>query len=96
MNEWSPWTHCSVTCGRGKKTRTRQIKTFPRNGGTPCPDHLIQELRCELRPCLSCGEGIQSRRRRIHRGRNGDWEEEQCTEKETEERMCRIPCPRFP
>ncbi|EYC15568.1 hypothetical protein Y032_0036g3216 [Ancylostoma ceylanicum] len=113
MNEWTPWGQCSVTCGRGKKTRTRQIKTFPRNGGTPCPEHLIQELRCELRPCpstkcragswsrwsrcsVTCGEGVQTRRRRVQKGRNGDWEEEECKEKETEERICRIPCPRFP
>ncbi|EPB70350.1 thrombospondin type 1 domain protein [Ancylostoma ceylanicum] len=105
MNEWTPWGQCSVTCGRGKKTRTRQIKTFPRNGGTPCPEHLIQELRCELRPCpstkcragswsrwsrcsVTCGEGVQTRRRRVQKGRNGDWEEEECKEKETEERIC--------
>ncbi|XGW09635.1 hypothetical protein V3C99_011707 [Haemonchus contortus] len=111
MNEWTPWGGCSVTCGRGKRTRTRQIKTFPRNGGTPCPEHLIQELRCELRPCpsaqcrvgswsrwsrcsVSCGEGVQVRRRRIQKGRNGDWEEAECNEKEVEERMCRLPCPR--
>ncbi|KAK5971839.1 BPTI/Kunitz inhibitor domain-containing protein, partial [Trichostrongylus colubriformis] len=111
MNEWTPWGNCSVTCGRGKRTRTRQIKVFPRNGGTPCPEHLIQELRCELRPCpspqcmvgtwsrwsrcsVTCGEGVQTRRRRVQKGRTGDWEEAECHEKEVEERMCRLPCPR--
>uniref|UniRef100_A0A183FSC8 Spondin-1 n=1 Tax=Heligmosomoides polygyrus TaxID=6339 RepID=A0A183FSC8_HELPZ len=108
MNEWTPWGNCSVTCGRGKRTRTR---VFPRNGGTPCPEHLTQELRCELRPCpsaqcrvgawsrwsrcsVACGEGVQVRRRRIQKGRTGDWEEAECAEKEFEERMCRLPCPR--
>ncbi|CAI4228287.1 unnamed protein product [Auanema sp. JU1783] len=112
LQEWAPWGNCSVTCGRGKKTRSRQIKAFPRNGGTPCPEpeHLIQELRCQLRPCprsqcqvgpwsrwsacsVSCGEGVQLRRRRVMKGRNGDWEEVECPDKENEERMCRIPCP---
>ncbi|KAK0394261.1 hypothetical protein QR680_000658 [Steinernema hermaphroditum] len=53
LTEWSPWGNCSVTCGRGKRTRTRNIKAFPRNGGTPCPpsEHMIQERRCDERPC---------------------------------------------
>ena len=53
VSEWSPWGNCSVTCGRGKRTRNRIIKEFARNGGTPCPpeEHLIQERHCEERPC---------------------------------------------
>ncbi|PAV72247.1 hypothetical protein WR25_00064 isoform A [Diploscapter pachys] len=105
ISEWSPWTNCSVTCGNGKKTRTRHIINFPRNGGTPCPEHLMQELRCHLRPCpitscvvgswskwtpcnAGCGEGTQTRRRRVIKPRNGDWEELVCDEKELETRPC--------
>lgn len=56
ISEWSPWGNCSAEamgCGRGERTRTRTIKIFARNGGTPCPpsEHLIQKRHCELRPC---------------------------------------------
>ncbi|CEF70857.1 Thrombospondin, type 1 repeat and Proteinase inhibitor I2, Kunitz metazoa domain and Reeler domain and Spondin, N-terminal domain-containing protein [Strongyloides ratti] len=88
LNEWSPWSECSTTCGRGKRTRNKSIKVFPRNGGTPCPSglHLIQERKCDNRPCESKGcrlgnwgmwsrcsqecDGIQFRRRRIFKSRN--------------------------
>ncbi|CAJ0955610.1 unnamed protein product, partial [Mesorhabditis belari] len=52
MTEWSPWGACSATCGRGKRTRSRNVKIFPRNGGISCPEHIIQEHTCHLRPCL--------------------------------------------
>uniref|UniRef100_A0AC35U6B5 Spondin-1 n=1 Tax=Rhabditophanes sp. KR3021 TaxID=114890 RepID=A0AC35U6B5_9BILA len=88
VNEWTPWGPCSTTCGRGKRQRTKNIKHFPRNGGNSCPtqQHLIQERKCENRPCesnacrvgnwglwSSCSEdcnGTQLRRRRLFRGRN--------------------------
>ncbi|CAJ0581508.1 unnamed protein product, partial [Mesorhabditis spiculigera] len=63
MNEWTPWGECSTTCGRGKRTRSRNIKIFPRNGGNSCPEHMIQEHTCHLRPCpiRSCLAGPWSR-----------------------------------
>uniref|UniRef100_A0A0R3S2S9 Spondin-1 n=1 Tax=Elaeophora elaphi TaxID=1147741 RepID=A0A0R3S2S9_9BILA len=51
ISEWTPWGNCSATCGSGKRQRSRQIEIFPRNGGRSCPEHMVQELRCELRPC---------------------------------------------
>ncbi|VDK29679.1 unnamed protein product [Gongylonema pulchrum] len=51
ISEWTPWGNCSATCGSGKRQRSRQIEVFARNGGRACPEHMVQERRCELRPC---------------------------------------------
>ncbi|VDD87724.1 unnamed protein product [Enterobius vermicularis] len=51
VSEWTPWGNCSVTCGVGKRHRSRQIEIFPRNGGKACPEHLVQAVRCELKTC---------------------------------------------
>ncbi|KAF1766471.1 hypothetical protein GCK72_006428 [Caenorhabditis remanei] len=106
VSKWTAWGSCSVSCGRGKKTRSRSVVKLARNGGQHCSEHLMQELQCRLRPCpvkltcqvgpwsrwspcsVSCGEGSQTRRRRVIRARNDDWEEIECDEAETEVRQC--------
>lgn len=30
------------------------FQVFPRNGGRACPEHMVQEIKCELRPCGKC------------------------------------------
>ncbi|KAI6174475.1 F-spondin [Aphelenchoides bicaudatus] len=113
ISEWSVWAPCSVTCGRGKRTRNRSIQSFPRNGGNSCPapEHMIQERRCEERPCArsscrigrwsvwsncstQCGEGVQTRRRRVHRYSVLDLDDPACLASELEQRVCRMPCAR--
>ncbi|CAK5038107.1 unnamed protein product [Meloidogyne enterolobii] len=112
LSEWSPWTECSSTCGRGKRNRHRNVKTFPRNGGNRCPprEHRIQERHCENRPCapnscrigrwsvwspcsVNCGEGYQTRRRRVYRYGMIDPDDRNCQAAELEQRQCVIPCP---
>ncbi|VDK86324.1 unnamed protein product [Onchocerca ochengi] len=34
-----------------KSSHAFSFYVFPRNGGRSCPEHMVQELRCELRPC---------------------------------------------
>jgi len=80
--EWTSWSDCSRTCGRGRKQRTRMIKVPARNGGDPCPTHLVEKVRCSLRPCpldcrvspwspwsacsATCGRGMRMRQRRVY------------------------------
>jgi len=54
---WSPWSGCSITCGKnGRQTRERHCYP-PSGGGEQCPDrekdHLLykQEERCDNEKC---------------------------------------------
>ena len=50
---WSDWTHCSVSCGRGIKTRTRScISAFNAVGiDNSCLGPKVQTKRCRIRRC---------------------------------------------
>lgn len=76
MSEWSEWSECNKSCGKGHTIRTRMIKLEPQFGGRPCPES-IQRKKCKLRKCKKsckrkpwtswtdctkpCGGGIQER-----------------------------------
>nr|XP_020442052.1 adhesion G protein-coupled receptor B2-like [Monopterus albus] len=76
--EWSSWSLCSVTCGRGSRTRTRKCV----NGGraVACGQPEIQTKLCNIAVCpvegqwsewgpwsrcsVTCNTGTQQRQRR--------------------------------
>ena len=71
---WSLWTPCSVSCGDGKRMRSRTCQ----GSSAECPGDVTQEQSCKERECeipcwaewadwttcsKSCGTGIQERSR---------------------------------
>nr|XP_026689790.1 thrombospondin type-1 domain-containing protein 7B-like isoform X3 [Ciona intestinalis] len=47
VSSWSDWTDCSVSCGEGTITRTREVKVYPEYGGKVCP-HLHEKDECSI------------------------------------------------
>lgn len=50
VSRWSSWSVCSVTCGLGLKTRTRNVLIHPQNGGKLCP-RLQKRKSCRFDEC---------------------------------------------
>lgn len=48
--DFSAWSECSKTCGKGLKHRSRHIVAPPRFGGSACPD-LTEFQVCISSPC---------------------------------------------
>lgn len=48
--EWTPWSLCSSTCGRGYRDRTRTCRS-PQNGGEPCEGPSRQNKLCNIAVC---------------------------------------------
>ncbi|KAB1272612.1 Spondin-1 [Camelus dromedarius] len=51
LTEWSQWSECNKSCGKGHMIRTRMIQMEPQFGGAPCPE-TVQRKRCRVRKCL--------------------------------------------
>jgi hypothetical protein len=80
VSSWSPWGHCTKTCGEGQQSRTRVVVRHAHHGGYVCPD-LAQTQLCNMRPCpvhcemnewtnwsrcsKECDYGVQTRSRTI-------------------------------
>ncbi|XP_050811944.1 spondin-1 [Gopherus flavomarginatus] len=60
LTEWSKWSECNKSCGKGHIIRTRMIKMEPQFGGAPCPE-TVQRKKCRIRKCLR-GPGLEKRR----------------------------------
>merc|ERR1719389_571575 len=78
VGEWQPG-ECSVECGGGERTLTREVVTPASNGGAECPI-MIEKEPCNMQPCpidcvvdewseysactAPCGGGVQTRNRK--------------------------------
>ncbi|KAG5895097.1 hypothetical protein JTB14_036372 [Gonioctena quinquepunctata] len=51
LTEWSEWSSCSTSCGRGFKERYRVVRRPAQNGGR-CTTSLNQRRGCFSRACL--------------------------------------------
>ncbi|XP_037993178.1 spondin-1 isoform X1 [Motacilla alba alba] len=60
LTEWSQWSECNTSCGKGHMIRTRMIKIEPQFGGAACPE-TVQRTKCRVRKCLR-GAGMEKRR----------------------------------
>ncbi|KAM6108535.1 adhesion G protein-coupled receptor B2 [Pterocles gutturalis] len=104
--EWSPWSLCSVTCGRGARTRTRRCAA-PRRGGNACEGPELQAKPCNIASCpvegqwlewgawsrcsVTCANGTQQRTRKCSVATHG-WGE--CRGAHADARECSNPtCP---
>ncbi|XP_049607318.1 adhesion G protein-coupled receptor B2 isoform X3 [Syngnathus scovelli] len=101
-HEWSSWSLCSVTCGRGSRTRSR--KCVNEGGAVPCGWPETQTKLCNIAVCpvegkwlewgpwsrcsVSCNTGTQQRQRRCSVSVHG-WAE--CKGPHQESRDCTNP-----
>ncbi|XP_078811033.1 brain-specific angiogenesis inhibitor 2 isoform X16 [Oryzias latipes] len=100
--EWSSWSLCSVTCGRGSRMRTR--KCTDGGGVITCERPEIQTKLCNIAVCpvegqwsewgpwsrcsVTCNPGVQQRQRRCSASVHG-WAE--CKGPHQESRECANP-----
>ncbi|XP_053475061.1 adhesion G protein-coupled receptor B3 isoform X1 [Ictalurus furcatus] len=101
--EWSPWSLCSFTCGRGHRTRTR-LCTPPQHGGRGCDGPETQSKLCNIALCpvdgqwqewsawsdcsVTCANGTQQRKRQCSAAAHGGSE---CRGHWAESRECHNP-----
>uniref|UniRef100_A0A8C5D2I6 Spondin-1 n=1 Tax=Gouania willdenowi TaxID=441366 RepID=A0A8C5D2I6_GOUWI len=50
VSDWSEWSECNKSCGKGHTIRTRMVKLEPQFGGSACPE-MIQRKKCKIRKC---------------------------------------------
>uniref|UniRef100_A0A8C7DEE5 Spondin-1 n=1 Tax=Oncorhynchus kisutch TaxID=8019 RepID=A0A8C7DEE5_ONCKI len=50
VSEWTEWSECNKSCGKGHMIRTRIVKLEPQFGGDSCPE-TVQRKKCKIRKC---------------------------------------------
>lgn len=50
MSEWSEWSECTKSCGKGHTVRTRTVTLEPQFGGDHCSE-TTQKKKCKIRKC---------------------------------------------
>uniref|UniRef100_A0A8K9XMK2 Spondin-1 n=1 Tax=Oncorhynchus mykiss TaxID=8022 RepID=A0A8K9XMK2_ONCMY len=50
VSEWTEWSECNKSCGKGHMIRTRMVKLEPQFGGDSCPE-TVQRKKCKIRKC---------------------------------------------
>ncbi|XP_053175102.1 spondin-1a [Scomber japonicus] len=63
MSEWSEWSECNKSCGKGHTIRTRMVKLEPQFGGDHCPE-AIQRKKCKIRKCSRGQANSDEKKRR--------------------------------
>lgn len=62
MSEWTEWSECNKSCGKGHAIRTRIVMLEPQFGGDPCSE-TIQRKKCKIRKC-NRGQGNNDEKKR--------------------------------
>uniref|UniRef100_A0A8C6WH94 Spondin-1 n=1 Tax=Neogobius melanostomus TaxID=47308 RepID=A0A8C6WH94_9GOBI len=63
MSEWSEWSECNKSCGKGHSIRTRMVMMEPQFGGDACPE-IIQRRKCKVRKCTRGQANSDEKKRR--------------------------------
>uniref|UniRef100_A0A8C6KG46 Spondin-1 n=1 Tax=Nothobranchius furzeri TaxID=105023 RepID=A0A8C6KG46_NOTFU len=88
LSEWTEWSECNKSCGKGHTIRTRIVKLEPQFGGDPC-SQTVQRKKCKVRRCTR-GQGNSEEKRRRKEQREKQRGKQGRAEGATEHPGCRM------
>ncbi|XP_030644468.1 spondin-1b [Chanos chanos] len=86
LSEWSEWSECNKSCGKGHMIRSRMVKLEPQFGGAPCPE-TVQRKKCRIRKCKRASEGKRKQKKDAAEKRRGKHNRDAAPEEGT---VCRM------